>query len=111
MFLKLAIAAVIVTAAPSFVLAQNYPTRPVRIIIGNAPGGGTDTVGRAVAAQLTDRLKTSFFVENQGGASGLIAMEAARKAQPDGSVLLLAGNSLLTRMALKKIDFDVLKAY
>jgi tripartite-type tricarboxylate transporter receptor subunit TctC len=104
-------AGLLAVAAAAPVTAQNYPNKPVRLIIGNAPGGGTDTVGRAITAQLTDRLKTPFVVENLAGASGLIAMETARKAAPDGYVLYLGGNSLLTRMALKKIDFDVLKVY
>ena len=91
--------------------AEAFPSRTMRIIVGNAPGGGTDTVARLVAAQLTDRLKSPVVVENRSGATGRIAMEDVKNAAPDGYMILLGSNALVISKALKKIDFDPLKVY
>lgn len=91
--------------------AEAFPSRTVRIIVGNAPGGGTDTVARLVATQLTDRWKSPVVVENRSGATGRIAMEDVKNAAPDGYMLLLGSNALVISKALKKIDFDPLKVY
>ena len=63
-------------------LAQAYPTRPVRIILGAAPGGNTDTVARALATQLSAAMGQPFVVENRPGAAGNIGAELAAKAAP-----------------------------
>ena len=91
--------------------ADAFPSRTVRIIVGNAPGGGTDTVARLVAPQLTERWKSPVVVENRSGATGRIAMEDVKNAAPDGYMLLLGSNALVISKALKKIDFDPLKVY
>ncbi len=63
--------------------AQSYPSRPVRLIVPFPPGGSNDLVGRMIAAQLSTRLDKPVFVENQGGAGGLIGTEMAARSQPD----------------------------
>ena len=68
-FLKLGLAAVAATAASKFAIAQTYPTRPVRIIVGFAPGSATDTIARLIAQKLSENLGNRFYVENVTGRS------------------------------------------
>ena len=68
--------------------ADAYPVRPVRILVGFSPGGGTDLLARMMAAKLGEQFKQSFLVENRVGASGNIAGQAVATAKPDGYLLL-----------------------
>ena len=70
-------------------VAQEFPARTVRIVIGNAPGGTNDIIGRLVAQKLTERLGTSFVVENRGGGNGAIGAGFVALSPPDGYTLLL----------------------
>lgn len=90
-FLSLAAAAAASPAFPQIANAQNYPTRPVRLIVGFAAGGATDIAARLIGQWLSDRLGRRFIVENRVGAGGNIATEAVTRAAPDGYTLLMAG--------------------
>jgi tripartite-type tricarboxylate transporter receptor subunit TctC len=70
--------------------AQQYPARPIRMLVGFPPGGGTDIVGRIVAQKLSENLSQQIVVENRGGATGMIAAELAAKAPPDGYTIMMA---------------------
>jgi Tripartite tricarboxylate transporter family receptor len=70
--------------------AADWPARPVRIVWPFAPGGTSHTLGRLLAEQLTERLGQQFFVENRGGAGGLIGSAAVANAEPDGATFLIS---------------------
>lgn len=88
--------------------AQAWPAKPVRIIVGYAPGGGHDFVARAVAQRLTDRLGQSFVVENRAGASGAIGTDFVAKSAPDGYTFLVASPAevLVGPLAGQKVPYD-----
>ena len=106
-FLKLAGAALAAPAFSRFASADDYPTRPVRIIAGFAAGGGVDITARLIGQWLSDRLGQSFVVENRTGAGGNIGTEAVVKAAPDGYTLLLATVPNAVNASLyPKLSFD-----
>ena len=92
--------------------AQQYPTKPVRIVVGFAPGGVADITVRIVAQKLSERLKQQFVVENRPSAGGIIAAEAVAKAAPDGYTLLLISNGNAVSVSLfKKLSYDPVKDF
>jgi len=90
-FLHLTLGAAVLPVATRLAWAQSYPTKPVRWIVGFAPGGGNDIVARLMGQWLSERLGQPFIVENRPGAGTNIATEAVVNAAPDGYTLLLAG--------------------
>src|SRR5438309_7925726 len=88
-FLHLAAGAAALPAVSRIARAQNYPTRPVRIIVGYPPGGGADITARLMGQWLSERLGQQFVVDYRPGAGSHIAAEAVVKSPPDGYTLLL----------------------
>jgi tripartite-type tricarboxylate transporter receptor subunit TctC len=88
-FLHLAAGAAALPAASRVARAQAYPTRPVRIVVGFAPGGASDILARLMGQWLTERLSQPFIIDNRPGASSNIGTEAVVKASPDGHTLLM----------------------
>ena len=91
----------------------DYPTRPVRLIVPNAPGSSVDTIGRALAVHMSTVLGQSLFAENRAGAAGMLGMEAGRNAPPDGYTFIVASSSSMSAAPLMKkaVPFDVLKDF
>src|SRR5215475_8640418 len=87
-FLQLAAGAAASSSVPCVTRAQAYPSRPVRIIVGYAPGGGQDILARLIGQWLSERLGQAFIVENRPGGGANIATEAVVRAPPDGYTLL-----------------------
>ena len=79
--------------------AQPYPTRPIRLVVGQAPGGHSDVIGRIVGPKLAEILKQPVVIENRGGAGGTIGAEMVARAPYDGYTLLLGGSSNLAIVA------------
>jgi len=88
-FLHLAAGTAALPAVLRSARAQAYPSRPVRIVVGYAPGGGNDIFGRLIGQWLSERLGQSFVIENRPGAASNIATAAVVNAPPDGYTLLL----------------------
>ena len=90
--------------------AQAWPDRPVKIILPYAPGGATDAIGRPWAEKLSQAFGQQFVIENRGGASGMIGVEAAIKSPPDGYTFLLTPNSAIAVLpSLRKAPYDAVK--
>ncbi len=93
--------------------AQNYPSKPIRMMVPFAPGGGADFVARIVGKQLNDALGQPLVIENRGGAGGAIGTELAARATPDGYTLLLgsAGPLAIQPGLMKRLRYDPLKDF
>ena len=99
-------------AAFSSAFAQDYPNRPVRMVMPFAPGGPTDIVARIVAERLAARLGQGVVVENRAGANGIIGTDHVAKSVPDGYTLLLAPTSHAINPSIyKKLPYDTLKDF
>jgi tripartite-type tricarboxylate transporter receptor subunit TctC len=92
--------------------AQEYPTKPVRLISGFAPGGGSDIMARLIADRMHEALGRPFIVDNRPGAGGTIAMTLTNNAAPDGyTLLVISGSALINAVYISKVPFDMLKAF
>ena len=113
-FLQLAAGAAALPVVSRFARAQDYPSRPVRVIVPFSPGGQTDVVARLIAQKLSDRLGKQFYVENAAGAGGNIGAGRAVQAAPDGYTILFidaigfaANPSLYNKIPYDPVtDFD-----
>jgi len=99
------------TGVESTLAAEAYPARPLRLVVPFPPGGGTDIMGRLVAAHLTDKLGVQTVVDNRGGAGGIIGTDLAAKATPDGHTLLIGSVSTISinPSLYAKLPFDTQK--
>src|SRR5688572_3784166 len=88
--------------------AQAYPAKPVRIVVGFAPGGGSDFIARLIAQKLSERFGMQVLVENRPGAGSMLAGEIVVKSPPDGYTILLSAASYTVNPSLYKLSFDPL---
>src|SRR3954471_20301138 len=90
--------------------AQSYPQKPVRVLVGFTPGGGTDINARLLAPRLSEYLGQQFIVENRPGAATNVATEMVAKAPPDGYTLLFSTSALAINASLyKNLGYDALR--
>jgi tripartite-type tricarboxylate transporter receptor subunit TctC len=109
-FLRLAAGAAALPVMPRLACAQTYPSRPVHILCGFAPGGAADTVARLTAEWLSERLGQQFVVDNRPGAGTNIATEAVVQAAPDGyTLLLVTGANAINATLYQHLNFDFLR--
>ncbi len=100
--------ALLLAGASALAPAQGYPNKPVRILVGYAPGGGTDIMARAVGAKVSESLKQQFVVENRPGANGNIAAKVAADAPADGYTLLFMSVShIMSKPVYKNLGYDI----
>jgi tripartite-type tricarboxylate transporter receptor subunit TctC len=110
---KLVLAAVMLAVCAAGASAQNFPERPIKVIVPYPAGGPTDTVARTISQGLSTDLGQSVVVENLAGAGGRLAMKTVARAAPDGYTLLLGGtnNNGITPAVYKELDFDAVKDF
>ena len=102
-----AIAAIAASLLALPAAAQNWPVRPVRMIVPYSPGGGIDTVARTLAQKLTEQLGAAFVVENRPGAAGALGAEIVAKAAPDGHTLLASSTEFAINPSVRpKLPYD-----
>src|SRR5262249_32871551 len=109
-FLHVAAGAAALPVFPRVARAQAYPSRPVRIIVGFAPGQAIDIVTRMIGQQLSERLGEQFIIDNRPGAGGNIATEAVVRALPDGYTLLAIGShNLINGTLYQKLNYNFIQ--
>ena len=109
-FLHLAAGAAALPAVSRFARAQAYPTKPVRMVVGNAAGGAPDIFARLIGQWLSDRLGQPFLVENRPGAATNIATEAVVRALPDGyTLLLITTTGAINATVFDKLNFNFIR--
>ena len=105
-----AMGACALVTVPTIARAQSFPTRPVRLIVGQAAGSGSDVLARLIAQWLSDRLGQPFVVENRPGAGGNIGAEAVVRSPADGHTLLLITSTNVINTALyDNLSFNVVR--
>jgi tripartite-type tricarboxylate transporter receptor subunit TctC len=110
---SLALSAVLLCVAAGEAAAQQYPSKPIRLIVAFPPAGATDVVARAIGQKLSEALGQQVFVENRPGAGGNIGAEAAAKSAPDGYTLFLAAltNHAIAASVYSKLNYDLTTSF
>ncbi|MGH8702429.1 MAG: Bug family tripartite tricarboxylate transporter substrate binding protein [Burkholderiales bacterium] len=115
MWLPLTMAASLLGTAPAAAqeAAKDYPSRPIRMIVPNAPGSSVDTLSRIIGSGLSQVIGQQIVIDNRAGASGVIGMEIAKNANPDGYTMIAATTaaSTIARILQKNPTFDPVKDY
>ena len=103
----------ILLMASGFAAAQNYPDKPIRVLVPFAAGSGTDILARIVTEEMRTAMGANFVIDNRAGASGQIAAELVAKANPDGYTILLSTNTphSVNPFVFKKINYDPVKDF
>ena len=92
--------------------AQNYPTRPIRLVVASSPGGASDILARTLAQKLTEQFGQQVVVDNRGGASGIIGTDIVAKSTPDGYTLLIIQPSLtINPNIFKKLPYNAMRDF
>jgi tripartite-type tricarboxylate transporter receptor subunit TctC len=102
----------VVIALAAAQAAEQYPHKPIRLVIPFPPGGSNDVVGRILAQKLTAQMGVQVIVDNRGGASGNIAIDIVSRAAPDGYTMLLNSSGIVLTPALStKVSYDIFKDF
>ena len=107
-----ALAIVAISLSPDTLRAQEWPQRPIRLVVGYGAGGGTDLVARIVAQALQEKLNQSVVVENKVGASGILGADSVARADKDGYTLYLVNNAhIIVGVMTKKLPYDTIASF
>ncbi|MBI1988634.1 MAG: tripartite tricarboxylate transporter substrate binding protein, partial [Betaproteobacteria bacterium] len=94
------------------VFAQDYPARPIRLVVASSPGGASDILARMLAQKLSEELGQQVVVDNRGGASGVIGTDIVARAVPDGYTLLIIQPSLtINPSMIRKLPYDAVRDF
>jgi len=98
---------------PAVALAQDFPTKPIRIVVPFTPGGATDVVTRIVAQKLSEQFARQVVTDNRGGAGGIVGVEVVAKAAPDGYTLVMgtSGTHAINVSLYPKLAYDPVKDF
>jgi tripartite-type tricarboxylate transporter receptor subunit TctC len=108
----LALSACLALGCPSELLADDYPSRPIRIVVGFAPGGGVDVLARVITQKMSEKYNQAAFVENRAGANSNLAAENVARSPADGySLLMITTSHLLNAVAGAKSSFDPIGSF
>ena len=112
-FARSVVLAAFLAAAPCMVLAQAWPSKPIRLIVPFPPGGGNDVIARVVAQKLGERLGQSVVVENRAGANGIVGLQALMQSAPDGHTIAVgaAGPLAVNPGLYDKLPYDAVKDF
>ena len=107
------VATIVLSVTATIGFAQDYPTRPVRLIVTFPPGGGADIVARVLAAHFPEQVGQQLVIENRSGGSGIIGMELAAKAPPDGYTLVvgITGTLAINPSIFPKLPYDPVRDF
>lgn len=112
---RLILAAILAMAASAWApaQAQNYPDRPIKLVVPYAPGGSTDLLGRAVAAKMSESMGQAIIVENRGGGGGMIGSDYVARATPDGYTFILGTGAThgIVKFTSKALNYDPVKDF
>jgi len=106
---RLFVMGLILLTPTSLILAQNYPSKPIKMIIGYPPGAATDLFGRAIAKQLQDSMGQAIIVENKVGAAATVATESVVRSLPDGYTILNSASQITINPFVQKLSFNTEK--
>jgi tripartite-type tricarboxylate transporter receptor subunit TctC len=109
---KIAGAVVFALVASAVHAAESFPTRPIRVVVAAAAGGGSDFVGRTVSQKVSDTIGIPFVIDNRGGAAGAVGADIVARSEPDGHTVMVIFANFSTFPSLgRKLPFDVLKDF
>jgi tripartite-type tricarboxylate transporter receptor subunit TctC len=96
----------------SALIAKDFPSKPINLVVPFAPGGGTDSIARDLAKNLTEQLGQTVIVDNRAGGGGAIGAQMVAKAEPDGHTLLFVTSTFITHAATENnLSYDVIKDF
>ena len=108
---KVLLLATVLLLAAGVSCAEDYPTKPIRIIVPSGTGGGLDLIARTVVSRISDGLGKAVVIENKAGGGGDIATETVAKAKPDGYTLLMASATYVVRACMYKVPYDPVRDF